>query len=366
MISMEGIKYILVSMVISFILAPVVIGILYRLKLRQKGKSEVDNMIEGRDKSIGIPVMGGSIILITVLILYFCMGLQNRLGYIPVVVLLGGSIIGFLDDFLNVFSRTTAHKPVVYSKVNPIIYRNFFTWSIYRMVTWTFRLFSDSVDEAGSYQTGLKASHKLLMMIVLVGVVEAMIYREMGSIMWIPGIGDVDLGVFTVVSNMLLMIIFAMGFSVADGIDALSPGTQAIAYFMIGLLAHFLGYDDFFLLAMLVVGAELTFYYFNIPPARVEMSDIGTVPLGVLFAVIGIMINRALVLPIIGLIFVSEILSSFLQTFWALFFLKKLFRMAPIHHHFEMMGWSHEKIVMRLYFVAIGVGLSGILFAMSL
>lgn len=366
MILMEGIKYVLVSMVISFVLAPLVIGILYRLKLRQKGKSEVDYMIKGRDKSIGVPVMGGSIILITVLILYFCLGLQHRLGYIPVVVLLGGGIIGFLDDFLNVFSRAESDNPVVYSKANPVIYRNFVTWSIYRMVTWPFRLFSDSVDEAGSYQTGLKASHKLLMMIVLVGVVEVMIFRDTGSIMWIPGVGDVDLGVFTIMINVLLMIIFAMGFSVADGIDALSPGTQAIAYFMIGLLAHFLGYDDFFLLTMLIVGAQLTFYYFNIPPARIEMSDIGTIPLGILFAVIGIMINRAFVLPVIGLVFVSEILSSFFQTFWALLFQKKLFRMAPIHHHFEMMGWSHEKIVMRLYFVAIGVGLSGILFAMSL
>jgi len=363
---MEEIKYILSAILVSFLIAPVVIGLLYRFKLQQKGKHEVDSVIEGRSRSIGVPVMGGLIILLTVIILYFYFGLQRSLGYIPVVILFGGGVVGFLDDFLNVFRRPAKKGTVVYSNVNPFIYKNFLTWSIYRTITWPFRLFSDSVDEAGSYQTGLKASHKLLLTIIFVGVVEIMILKEMGSMMWIPGVGNVDLGMFTVFINMFMMLVFSMGFFVADGIDALSPGTQAIAYLMVGLLAHFLGYDDISLLAMLVVGAELTFYYFNIPPARVEMSDIGTIPLGILFAAIGIMMNRALILPVIGFVFFAEIASSFLQTFFAVFFQKKLFRMAPLHHHFEMMGWSQEKIVMRFYFFAVGVGLAGVLLALHL
>lgn len=361
---MEQIKYIVISLVSSFVLAPLIIGLLYKLKMRQQGKSEVDEVIQERKVKIGVPVMGGLIIVIPVLALYFVFGLEKELGYVPVLIVAFGAVVGFLDDFLKIVMNGPRNKSdEVYSKVNPIIYRNFITWSIYRYITAPFRIFTEYVDEAGSYQTGLKASYKLILEILLAFSASYFFYNEFGGEFWFPFVGSVDLGVISIVINALLMVGMAVGFSVADGLDALSPGTQAIGFAGLGFLAAILGHAEISYLCALIVGAELTFYYFNIPPARVEMSDVGTIPLGMLFILCGMYINRSFVTPIVGFIFVGEILSSFLQNIWAVVFLKRLFKMAPIHHHFEIVGWSSEKIVMRFYFAAMAAGLVGLLIA---
>lgn len=363
---MEFIKYALISLTVSFALAPIVIGLLYKLKLRQQGKIEVDKILQGRKRTIGVPVMGGSIIVITVLILYFVLGIHKDLGYTPVVLLVGGAFVGFLDDFIDVIGKQKKTADVVYTKVNPIVYRNFFTWKLFQYLSWPFRIFSRSVDNAGSVRTGLKASHKLFLEIILAFVISYLFYIEKGGVFWIPAIGSVDLGIFSILVNSIFMVLICIGFSVADGIDGMSAGTHAIAFAMVGILAYFLGNETVASVCLIIVGAELTFYYFNIPPARVEMSDIGTVPLGMLFVLLLGYINRVAVSPVIGFVHVAEFLSSFLQTFWVMFFSKKLFKMAPIHHHFEMLGWSPEKIVMRFYFISLVVGLSGVLLGLSL
>ncbi len=366
---MDLILYILMSLALSFLWAPIIIGILYRLKFRQKGKAEVDEKIKSRKKTIGVPVMGGFIIVIPLLLLYFFLSLhQSSMGYIPVVILVIGAAIGFLDDYLDLFGKVNGSKTKVYSKVNPFIYRNFLTWSIYRWITWPFRIFNKTVDDVGSIQSGLRASHKLLLELGLAVGISYWWYKMSGDAgdpnFWLPIIGELNIGWWIVPISTLIMVAFSAAFTITDGLDAISPGTHAIAYFLMGLVANYLGYTDVAILCMLVLGTELTFYYFNIPPARVEMSDVGTVPMGMLFAFIGLATNRLMILPIVGFIFVAEILSTILQSFSAMFFTKKVFKMAPIHHHFEMMGWSREKIVMRFYFVAIVVGLMGMVVAM--
>ncbi|MBN2100553.1 hypothetical protein JW710_01515 [Candidatus Dojkabacteria bacterium] len=363
---MKQIQYILLSLVATFFIAPAIINILYSLKFRQKGKDEVDQVIKERKKKIGVPVMGGLMILISVISLYFVLGLYQKLGYIPVIIFGLGGGLGFVDDFMNVFSREKRNNVEVYEKVNPIIYRNFFTWTLFRYITWPARVFTGSVDEAGSYQTGMRASQKLFFEILLSVLIAYLFYLGFGGEMWIPIVGIVDLGWFSVVVNSCLLVLFSMGFSVTDGLDALSAGTHAIGFALMGILAAMLGYESVSLFCMLIVGSELTFYYFNIPPARVEMGDIGTIPLGMLFVYVAMLTERSLITPIIGFIFVAEVLSSILQWLSSVFLLKKIFKMAPIHHHFEVLGWSQEKIVMRFYFIAIGAGLAGILLAMSL
>ncbi|MBN1618726.1 hypothetical protein JW887_05310 [Candidatus Dojkabacteria bacterium] len=360
--------YILISLILSLIIAPLIIEILYRLKFRQHGKVEVQEHSKTKKTNIGVPIMGGIIIILTVTILYFSLGMQNRLGYLPLIIILGGGIIGFLDDFYDVIGKKNGSQtPVVYSDVNPIVYCCYPIWLLFKYLSWPFKLFSRSVDDAGSVKTGLQASKKLFIEIIVSFVIAILIYQSTkGANFWLPVIGDLNIGFWSVLITTSFFVIFALGFSVADGIDGLSAGNHAISFAILGVVCYALGFLWLGHLCMVVVGSELTFYYFNIPPARVEMSDIGTIPLGLLFAFIAISINRAILLPFFGVIFFMEIFSDVIQVFFATFFLRKIFKMAPIHHHFEMIGWSLEKIVMRFYFFSAVFGLVGAAIALYL
>lgn len=363
---MEYLQVALYGLITAFVLSPIVIGLLYKLKFQQQGKIEVEEVLAQQKKSRGTPVMGGIIIIFTVLLWYFILGLQNTLGYLPVALIGFGALIGFLDDFFDLFGKRNVRKDVVYSRTNPILYANYFTWYAWRLISWPFRIFTKSVDSLGSYRSGLSSSNKFFMEILLAGVISYFFYKAtQDTTVWLPFLGEANLGVIIVAFNTFVMVAFSRAFSVSDGMDGLSAGTHTIAFLALGLLAIFLGRSDVAVLCFLLMGAELAFYYFNIPPARVEMSDVGTIPLGMLFALIGIMIDRTLILVIIGGVFVMEIASSLIQTTFVAFFSRKVFRMAPIHHHFEIKGWSREKIVMRFYFFTAVLSMIGILIAIA-
>ncbi len=354
----------------SFIFAPFIIGLLYKLKFKQIGKQEVDALIKNRQESIGTPVMGGLIIIIPLIIFYYLAHLHVRLGYGSLIVIVCGALLGFLNDYIDLKGKHSDNVEAhVYSKVNPLIYRNFTTWLMFTYFTAPFNFILNIVNSVSSYTTGLKASFKfLLQFIISLGalIVVHFTFLPLDKI-WIPFWGDLILHPALLIGfYALIMVAFSNAFNVTDGLDAISPGNHLISYFLLGILAWILGYGSVAVLSFFIAGAELTFYYFNVPPARVEMSDVGTLPLGMLFALLFILINRVLISPIIGIVFFVEVLSSLLQGLYAKIFKRKLFKMAPIHHHFELLGWSREKIVMRSYFISLAFGLLGVLIALVL
>lgn len=369
---MNYLLYTITSLTLSFVLAPVIIGILYKLRFRHEGvtKLEVDLQINRDRVNLGVPVMGGIIIVITVLSLYFVFGLNKSIGLTPVIILVGGAIIGFLDDFVNLSGKKQqldeGSSVKVKKNVNKIIYGDFFIWRVYQVITWPIRVSSRTVNESGSVNTGLSPALKLLMELLLAGGVAYLFFKNYGDTsIWLPIIGNLELGIFSLLIFAGSLVFFSLGVSIADGIDGLSAGTHAIAYLMLGVMCIFLGYPELAKLSFLILGAELTFYYFNIPPARVEMSDIGTIPLGMMMVYIATAADRLLPVYLIGFIFVAEILSDVIQVFSHRFFNKPVFKMAPIHHHFEMIGWKPEKIVMRFYFFGTIAGLIGVITAVA-
>lgn len=352
----------LFAFIVSFAIAPIVIRVLYALKIRQQGKAEVDEFIKDRNYSKGTPIMGGIIIIIPLLITYYWIGLHRTLGYTLPLILVLATGTGFLTDYLDLFGKKESIYGRVKSSYNKIIFHNFTTWRIYQIITSPIRIIANPINNVASFNTGISPALKLFLMTAITGFFSFQIYKHTGNtLITIPFITKINLGQWIIPFNTILMLGFANAFCWADGLDGMSAGNHFIAFLFAGIIAYLLGNTEIALLCFAVVGTELTFYYFNIPPARVEMSDIGTIPLGTLFGYIFISLNQHLISIIVGIFFVVEITSSIIQPLWIKIFKRQLFKMAPLHHHFEMVGWSKEKIVMRSYFFSIIAGLVGLL-----
>ena len=163
---------------------------------------------------------------------------------------------------------------------------------------------------------------------------------------------------------MFILILVGTSFSVnqTDGLDGLAGGTLASAFAAYAIIALLLGRYELAGFCGVVLGALLAFLWFNIYPARFFMGDTGAMSLGVTLAVVAMLTNTALFLPIIGLVFVVEGLTTIAQLVSKKLFGRKIFLVAPIHHHFEAKGWPEPKVVMRFWVVswvsaALGIAL---------
>jgi phospho-N-acetylmuramoyl-pentapeptide-transferase len=150
-----------------------------------------------------------------------------------------------------------------------------------------------------------------------------------------------------------------------DGLDSLAGGTTAIAFVSYGIIAYLQNQEPIVYLCFAAVGAILAFLWFNAHPAMVIMGDAGALTLGALLAVCALMTDQWLLLPLIGIVFVAETLAVILQVlYFKLTGGKRLFRMAPLHHHFEMLGWSETQVMMRFWMVSIVAGMLGVALAL--
>ena len=180
-----------------------------------------------------------------------------------------------------------------------------------------------------------------------------------------PFVGAVDIDPRIYVAFATLAIVAAAnGVNITDGLDGLSGGTLAIAfvaYMLIALLNFPLAQPNLALLCALIIGALLGFLWFNVHPAQIFIGDSGSLSLGATLAVTALITGQILVLPLIGIIFVIETMSVILQVaYFKMSGGKRLFRMSPIHHHFELGGWDEEKITIRFWIVGILAALLGV------
>jgi phospho-N-acetylmuramoyl-pentapeptide-transferase len=153
------------------------------------------------------------------------------------------------------------------------------------------------------------------------------------------------------------------GVNITDGLDGLAGGTLVFAFvaFLLVALLNVPAQPNLAFLCALIIGALLGFLWFNVHPAQIFMGDSGSLSLGATLAVIALITGQILVLPLIGLIFVIETASDIIQIgYFKLSGGKRIFRMAPLHHHFELAGWDEEKITLRFWIVGILAGLLGV------
>jgi phospho-N-acetylmuramoyl-pentapeptide-transferase len=227
--------------------------------------------------------------------------------------------------------------------------------------------FDDLLSTVVRNQGGLAARFKLAWLLVISLVSAILLYEPLGlDKLYFPFLRTpIEIGVWYIPIAMVAIAGMANAVNFADGLDALAGGTSAIAFVSYGIIAYLQKQPHVVALCFAVVGALLAFLWFNAHPAGVIMGDMGSLTLGALLAVCALMTNQWLLLPIIGIVFVVALLSSVLQT---LYFKvtggKRLFRMAPIHHHFEMIGWSETQVTLRFWLVSMVAGMLGVALAL--
>ena len=311
----ELIQGLLIAFFVVVILMPPYIRLLrhfgFAKQIREEGPQS--HMVKW-----GTPTMGGLLLLTVVLVLYALLRPIERGIIAPLATLLAVGLLGAFDDYLN--ARTG----------EGIGARQKLLWQVVVSVAVAWQLQS-------TYQiTGIR----------------------------VPFIGDVAVDSAIYVPFAAFAIVAASnGVNITDGLDGLAGGTLAFAYvsFLIIALLNEPQQPNTALLSALIVGALLGFLWFNVHPAQVFMGDSGSLSFGAALAVIALITGQILVLPIVGFVFVMETVSDIIQIgYFKLSGGKRVFRMAPLHHHFELGGWDEEKIALRFWIVGILAGLLGV------
>ena len=307
------------SFILTVILAPIGIPMLRRLKFGQSIREEGP---QSHMKKAGTPTMGGIIFLLSIITTTVACGLLLDVFTTHTVVLLlvfiGFGIIGFLDDGIKVIFK-----------------RNL----------------------------GLTSLQKLIGQIVI--AIAAFLLLRLGTFdtaITIPFTEwQLDLGMLYVAFLIFWLVGFSNAVNLTDGLDGLVAGTASIAFAAFGVLALFNEQADIALFAFAVTGALLGFLIFNANPAKVFMGDTGSLALGGALAMTSVLVNQELLLLLIGLVFVIETLSVILQVGSFKLRKKRIFKMSPIHHHFELSGWSEWKVVLVFWSTGLVMALIAVL-----
>ncbi len=309
---------ILMGFLITVLLSPVFIPFLRRLKFGQSIREEGP---KSHQKKTGTPTMGGVMILISITITTLVMtgkfSQPSVETYLLLFVTLGFGLLGFMDDFIKVVMK-----------------RNL----------------------------GLTSKQKLLGQIII-SVIFFFIFNQsdFSTVVSIP-LTDLsfDLGWGYALFIIFWMVGFSNAVNLTDGLDGLVSGTAAIAFGAFAVLAWNQSQYELSIFSVAVVGAVLGFLVFNAHPAKVFMGDTGSLALGGAIATVAILAKLEIILIIIGGIFVIETLSVILQVISFKTTGKRIFRMSPLHHHYELIGWSEWRVVVTFWTVGLLFAILGI------
>ncbi|MCI9377297.1 MAG: phospho-N-acetylmuramoyl-pentapeptide-transferase [Eubacterium sp.] len=291
---------VLIAFAISAVLGPVIIPFLRKLKVGQTEREELKSHL----KKTGTPTMGGVMILAGVLVTSLLF-LNEYPRIIPILFLtVGFGVIGFLDDYLKVVLR----RP-----------------------------------------DGLLAWQKMLLQIIVTGIFTLYLqkFTNISLTMLIPFSGGkyLDLGIMAVPMLFVVVIGTVNGVNFTDGLDGLASSVTVLVatFFSVVAVGTGSGIEP---ITCAVVGALLGFLLFNVYPAKVFMGDTGSLALGGFVAAAAYMLQMPLFIPIVGFIYMIEVISVMIQvSYFKATHGKRFFKMAPIHHHFELGGWSETRIV---------------------
>lgn len=312
------VREIFIPMVVSFLItvlvSPLLIPVLRRLKFGQSIREEGPR---AHYKKAGTPTMGGIIILLSLTLTSLAFVQRNTEWWILLFATLGYGAIGFLDDFIKIALKRSL---------------------------------------------GLTAKQKLAAQLIVAGGLYWILVRNgFSTDLSVPGTDwSIDLGWLYFPFLALIMLATSNAVNLTDGLDGLLAGTAAIAFGAFAVIGLMFSQYTVALFSVAVVGALLGFLVFNAHPARVFMGDTGSLALGGGLAATAVLTKSELLLIVIGGVFVIETLSVMLQVMSFKLRGKRIFRMSPIHHHFELAGWSEWRVVATFWvtgflFAAVGL-----------
>ena len=268
-----------------------------------------------------IPTMAGAIFVVTVCLVTLPFNLDRSETWLPLAAFVGAAAVGLLDDIINIRGE-------------------------------------------GKGVAGLRAKIKLALTTLVAAIGGWFFYFKLDvSSIHIPIAGvDWEIGWLIIPVFILVVVATANAVNISDGLDGLAGGLTATAfmvYALIALLEQRYGIAGF---CLTIVGALLSYTWFNVYPARFFMGDVGSFSLGTALGVVAMLTDTVLLLPLIGLVFVAEAGSSALQILSKkLRGGKKIFKIAPIHHHFEASGWPETKVTMRFWIIGQVVAVLGLI-----
>lgn len=233
--------------------------------------------------------------------------------------------------------------------------------------TGTMGLLDDLGTLHGRRQKAMSWRVKFLLLVVLSLAAGYVLFRWLGiDRVHVPGIGAVTVGVWIIPLALPIVIGTTTATAITDGMDGLLGTTAALAFAAYGIIAAFQGQTFLATFCFTVVGSVLGFLWFNAYPAQVFMGEIGALPLGAALAIVAMMTEQWVVLPLIAIIFLANALSDVIQiAYYKATGGRRVFRMAPLHNHFELLGWPETRVVSRFWLVGAAGAMLGIAAALK-
>ncbi|HSN73740.1 MAG TPA: phospho-N-acetylmuramoyl-pentapeptide-transferase [Anaerolineae bacterium] len=287
---------------------------------------------------MGTPTMGGLMVIIPVLLITSLLNIANLLGFnfigqsvlIPMGTLVAFGLLGLIDDLEGIQGK---------------------------------RVFGE----------GIMARTKALWQVVFALVIALILHfgpTDLRSVA-VPGIVErIDIGLLWILVATFIIVAVSNAVNFSDGLDGLAGSLAAVAFACYGVIAYLQGQVWLAAFCFTMVGALLAFLWFNVHPADLFMGDVGSLSIGATLAVVALMTGQWLLLPIVGAMFVAEALSVVLQIGWFKWTKRRygqgrrIFKMAPLHYHFELKGWSETQVMQRFFLCGILAGMLGVALAL--
>lgn len=323
----------IVALVVSLALGAPLINFLH--KHQQKGQPiREDGPQSHLQTKKGTPTMGGLLILgATILSIFLFANISYHFVWVSILILMLYGLTGFIDDY----------------------------WKVKR-------------QSSNAMTARMKLFIQFLTALLAASIITAATTTNLNTALTIPYFKDVmiNLGWLYVPFAVIVISGTSNAVNLSDGLDGLASGLLIIAFAFFGTVAYFCGFNDsplhyiprcgeIAVVCAAVVGACLGFLYYNKPKARVFMGDTGSLALGALLGAVAVMTKQEILLAIVGGVFVAETLSVMIQVAYYKKTGKRFFKMAPIHHHFEQLGWSEKKVVLRFWGMALALTALGCL-----
>ena len=319
------------SFLIAMLLTPIYTTVAYKYKfwkkIRQNStdgkKLQVFNKLHAAKHMRHIPTMAGVVGVVAITAVTLTTNLDRAQTWLPLASLLGGGLVGIIDDLINVRGN-------------------------------------------GRGVAGMRSSIKFAMIALLGLALGWFFYFKLGyNSIHIPFAGDWIVGWWIIPVFAFAVVATGNAVNISDGLDGLAGGLLSVSFTIFGVIALLQGHTSLAGFCFTVVGALLAYLWFNIYPARFFMGDVGSFAWGTTLGVVAMLTNTLFLLPIIGIVFVTEAGSSLLQIISKRLFHRKIFISAPIHHHLEAKGWPEVKVTMRFWVIACVAGFVGLLLALA-
>lgn len=319
------------AFVLAMALTPVYTTLAYRFKFWKKQRQTsttgekllVFVKLHEEKFKRNIPTMAGIIGVVSIVIITLLYNLDRAQTWLPLAALVGGGVVGLLDDIINIRGE-------------------------------------------GTGVAGLRSSLKFALITLIGAALGWFFFVKLGyDSVHLPFIGDITLGWLIVPLFIFAVVATSNAVNISDGLDGLAGGLLATSFGAFGVIALFQGHFLLSGFCFTVVGALLAYLWFNIYPARFFMGDVGSFAFGTSLGVVAMLTNTLFLLPVIGIIFVIEAGSSTIQILSKKFFHRKVFLSAPIHHHLEASGWPETKVTMRFWVISAIAAFTGVLLALA-